>query len=229
MKMSRRTRGKSLAGLLLVLAASASLRAAEPTAGVVRIRSGNSITRTSLATPATPAGAAVTPIPESTDGGAPLADGAVVGPGPGLVGDPLNPYANYGIGRAYYRSNGPNCGYTYFGVTPRCCNGRLDCYLGQQELCFRARNRHTSASLGAHLRCALLPLAPLTYWDAGARCDVIAQNPGYVDPRGQQTFAAQGYGVPMAVPLAPVVRDQYNYGWGLPSSRLEPVSYPPYR
>jgi len=28
------------------------------------------------------------------------------------------------------------------------------------------------------------------------------------------------------VPMAPVVNHTYNYGWGIPSSRLTPVSHP---
>jgi hypothetical protein len=48
-------------------------------------------------------------------------------------------------------------------------------------------------------------------------------DPGYVDSRDTQLYAAQGYNVPIAVPLAPVVKHQYNYGWGVPSTRLTRV------
>lgn len=51
-------------------------------------------------------------------------------------------------------------------------------------------------------------------------------NPGYFDGRDGQVYAAQGYGGPVSVPLAPVVRHTYNYGWGVPSSRLTPISRP---
>ncbi len=44
-------------------------------------------------------------------------------------------------------------------------------------------------------------------------------NPWYCDPRDMQIYAAQGYNVPVTVPLAPMVQ-VYNYGWGIPSSRL---------
>ncbi len=57
---------------------------------------------------------------------------------------------------------------------------------------------------------------------------VYPQDPYYFDGRDGQAWAAQGYGVPMAVPLAPVVGHTYNYGWGIPSSRLTPVSRPTY-
>ncbi len=45
------------------------------------------------------------------------------------------------------------------------------------------------------------------------------------DCRDQYIFSQQGYGVPVTVPLAPVVAKQYNYGWGLPSSRLTHVPF----
>lgn len=43
---------------------------------------------------------------------------------------------------------------------------------------------------------------------------------GNYDPRDTQLYPAQGYNVPVAVPLAPVVKHTYNYGWGVPSSRV---------
>lgn len=50
--------------------------------------------------------------------------------------------------------------------------------------------------------------------------------PGYIDPRdtGGNVYAAEGYGVPVSVPMAPVVKHQYNYGWGVPSSRLTRIN-----
>lgn len=50
-----------------------------------------------------------------------------------------------------------------------------------------------------------------------------AVNPSYFDSRDDDVYAAQGYGVPMAVPLAPNVRYSYNYSWGIPSSRITPI------
>jgi hypothetical protein len=49
-------------------------------------------------------------------------------------------------------------------------------------------------------------------------------NPWYFDRRDGQIYAAYGYGAPMAVPLAPNVSQQYNYGWGVPSSRITRIS-----
>lgn len=51
-----------------------------------------------------------------------------------------------------------------------------------------------------------------------------ADQPDYADPRDGQLYGAQGYGMPMTVPLAPNVRQQYNYSWGVPASRLTPIS-----
>jgi hypothetical protein len=53
---------------------------------------------------------------------------------------------------------------------------------------------------------------------------LYSANPNYFDQRDGRVYAAQGYGIPMAVPLAPNVRHTYNYGWGIPSSRLTPIS-----
>ena len=53
---------------------------------------------------------------------------------------------------------------------------------------------------------------------------VYAVDPNYFDGRDGQLYSAEGYGVPMAVPLAPNVGHTYNYSWGLPASRLTPIS-----
>ena len=55
---------------------------------------------------------------------------------------------------------------------------------------------------------------------------LYSANPNYFDQRDGRVYAAQGYGVPMAVPLAPTVRHTYNYGHGIPSSRLTPIFTP---
>jgi hypothetical protein len=52
-------------------------------------------------------------------------------------------------------------------------------------------------------------------------------NPYHFDERDGRIYAAQGYGHPVGVPLAPNVEHTYNYGWGVPSSRLSPVSRMP--
>lgn len=58
----------------------------------------------------------------------------------------------------------------------------------------------------------------------GCYSRVYPQDVNYFDQRDGQMFSAQGYGVPIAVPLAPVVGQTYNYGWGVPASRLTPIS-----
>ncbi|MBL8851981.1 MAG: hypothetical protein JNG89_20075 [Planctomycetaceae bacterium] len=55
---------------------------------------------------------------------------------------------------------------------------------------------------------------------------VYPVNPWYFDGRDGQAYAAEGYGGPVSIPLAPNVRQQYNYGWGIPSSRITPISRP---
>lgn len=55
---------------------------------------------------------------------------------------------------------------------------------------------------------------------------VYPVDPGYFDQRDGAVYGAPGYGGPVAVPLAPVVNYQMNYGWGVPSSRLTPISHP---
>jgi hypothetical protein len=52
-------------------------------------------------------------------------------------------------------------------------------------------------------------------------------NPHHFDHRDGRIYAAQGYGYPIASPLAPNVEHTYNYSWGVPSSRLSPVSRMP--
>lgn len=58
---------------------------------------------------------------------------------------------------------------------------------------------------------------------AGRYSRVYPLNSQYVDARDQRLYAAQGTGVPMTVPLAPTVGHSYNFGWGVPSSRLTPM------
>ncbi len=55
---------------------------------------------------------------------------------------------------------------------------------------------------------------------------VYPVNPQHFDGRDGQVYAAQGYAGPVAIPIAPIVNHTYNYGWGMPSSRLTPLSHP---
>jgi hypothetical protein len=61
-------------------------------------------------------------------------------------------------------------------------------------------------------------------WCHGRGCQYCSScylptNALYCDSRDLQVYSAQGYNVPVTVPLAPVCRT-FNYGWGIPSSRL---------
>jgi len=51
-----------------------------------------------------------------------------------------------------------------------------------------------------------------------------ANQPSYADARDGLAWGAQGYGMPITVPTAPVVRYSYNYSHGTPASRLTPLS-----
>ena len=51
-----------------------------------------------------------------------------------------------------------------------------------------------------------------------------SNRPAYADTRDGKAWAAQGYGMPVTIPTAPVVRYSYNYSQGTPASRLTPLS-----
>ncbi len=50
-----------------------------------------------------------------------------------------------------------------------------------------------------------------------------ADQPDYVNPNDSQIYAAQRYGMPITVPLAPNVNHTYNYSAGIPSSRITTI------
>lgn len=139
-----------------------------------------------------------------------------------------NEYAYYPPGNYTYPNYPePNRGYVYFGYTGReCCRPRCRWLDGFRD--WRTESAARRANFGARFRCSMGFLRPLTYWDFGAQKDVIALDPNYAHPNdmGTNYYAAQGYGVPVSVPLPPSVRASYNYGWGLPSSRITPVTSP---
>lgn len=121
---------------------------------------------------------------------------------------------------------------------PGKCNGCVSRWWNNQVAMFYARNRHTQDELGRIIRghcsgrsiaCKCGYFIPSGSGGAGTPpigtySMVYPLNPHYVDPRDKGVYAAQGYGVPMTVPLAPVVEDSFNYSWGIPSSRLTPIS-----
>jgi hypothetical protein len=107
---------------------------------------------------------------------------------------------------------------------PHCCG-----WWNDQWALFNARNREQGAILRAHIHGKLAYFHPMGNGGEGVPpfgCYhlVYAANPSYVDPRDSQLYAAQGWGVPISVPLAPTVRHTMNYSTGIPSSRLTPIS-----
>lgn len=119
-----------------------------------------------------------------------------------------NQWAHYAPGSNVYANHrDPNRGFVAYSYTRRIP---------------AKRNRPDDCTKGD--RCFL---GFLGNWDAGYQCDIIALDPGYTHPNDfNQGYAAQGYGGPVSVPQAPNVRSNFNYGWGIPSSRLTPTSLP---
>jgi hypothetical protein len=131
-----------------------------------------------------------------------------------------------------------------------CCNGRMQCgvmegtccgvnclFAGSQcsgtgcktcdfwrgqSLSFRAKNARLADCLFGWMcpsGCCGKGCPPV-----GGYKMTYADQPQYYDARDNQMYAAQGYGMPMTVPLAPTVNYSYNYSSGMPSSRITPIS-----
>ncbi|WP_417849664.1 hypothetical protein [Thalassoglobus sp.] len=105
--------------------------------------------------------------------------------------------------------------------------------LRNQQRCntLKASCRADIAEKKAYLRCKFGYFCPTGPDGKGAPpwgkySMVYPVNPDYFDSRDGQVYAAPGYGGPVSVPLAPNVNHTYNYGWGIPSSRLTPVAHP---
>lgn len=122
-------------------------------------------------------------------------------------------------------------------VNPLSCQNLGHCYQGsslQQWWCDEKMKYHCNRAYrnqvwGAHLHNKFNYFVPSGNGGKGVPpfgCyqRIIATQPGYYDARDSQVYASPMTGVPTAVPLAPNVRYQYNYGWGTPSSRLTPIS-----
>ncbi|MCA8998617.1 MAG: hypothetical protein KDA80_16575 [Planctomycetaceae bacterium] len=118
-------------------------------------------------------------------------------------------------------------------------HGPLAAWLRMNATAYRSRNQVASHLLkqsiyqdlvdkGRWLRCKFGYFVPTGGCGqgvplAGKYKMVYPVDPQYFDQRDGQVYAAQGYYGPVSVPLAPVVNHTYNYGWGVPSSRLTPV------
>ncbi|QDU37432.1 hypothetical protein Mal4_17440 [Maioricimonas rarisocia] len=143
-------------------------------------------------------------------------------------------------------SDGP-----YYGDCYECGSGGSHSFLSDnfiadwlhnQAAAHRARNLENSARMRwkfteacyhnrAWARCKLGYFIPTGCCGKGCPpvglySAVYPVNPHHFDGRDGQVYAAQGVGGPVSVPLAPNVRHTYNYGWGVPSSRLTPISHP---
>lgn len=120
------------------------------------------------------------------------------------------------------------------GSSPCPLHGQMNCpnccgWWSNQWALFNARNHQQHGILRAHIHGKLAYVTPMGNGGEGAPpfgCYnmVYAASPNYSDPRDSQVWAAQGYGVPISVPLAPTVRHTMNYSNGMPSSRLTPIS-----
>lgn len=118
-----------------------------------------------------------------------------------------------------------------------CCNSRfLDYLCFNMQLCCMRQN-HAMAVLRAScredcrekarfIRCKFGYFCPSGVPPCGHYNMVYPVNPSHFDQRDGQVYAASGYGGPVSVPIAPVVNHTYNYGWGIPSSRLTPIAHP---
>lgn len=138
--------------------------------------------------------------------------------------------SGYGSGTCQHGHRGGNCRL----CSSKACvnnNGFAD-FLGVQAAAHRARNRQASANLNQYLGCKMGYFIPSGNGGTGSPLVghynvVYPVDAGYSDDRDSQVYSAQGYGGAVSVPLAPTVRQTYNYGWGIPSSRLTPVSNTP--
>lgn len=114
----------------------------------------------------------------------------------------------------------------HYPISAHCHGG---CWLDDQADMFFARNKQNSDIFCAHIHGKFAYFTPMGNGGSGAPPFghynlVYAASPNYTDPRDSQLYAAQGWGVPMAVPLAPTVRHTMNYSAGMPASRLTPIS-----
>jgi hypothetical protein len=135
-------------------------------------------------------------------------------------------------------NRGTHCPHGYQGTGCPVCDGHAcvndNCvahWLGDQAAMHRARKRVANAGLNRYLRCKLGYLihdgcGGVGCYPFGHYQVVYPVDPNYAEARDGQVYAAQGFGGPVSVPLAPNVRHTYNYGWGIPSSRLTPIGNP---
>ncbi len=96
-------------------------------------------------------------------------------------------------------------------------------WLRGQQLNFLARNQRLSNLLFGWLvpsGCSGQGCPPVGKYQI-----TYADQPGYAHPQDGMAYGAQGYGVPVTVPLPPNVRHYYNYSQGTPSSRITQIGH----
>ena len=74
-----------------------------------------------------------------------------------------------------------------------------------------------------HHQLGACPIHGRAYLRFGKYDVAYEANPWHFDARDGRVYAAQGLGMPAAMPLAPNVQKTYNFGWGTPVSRLTPI------
>ena len=106
--------------------------------------------------------------------------------------------------------------------------GAFQSWWANEMFKYRCRRRYRNAVLEAHFKNKMNYFVP-SGGDGrgvplyGTYSRVYAVQPDYFDPRDAQVYASPHTGVPTVIPIAPGVRHQYNYSWGIPSSRITPL------
>lgn len=109
-----------------------------------------------------------------------------------------------------------------------CGGGAVQTWFANERMKFHCRRRYRNAVLEAHFNNKLNYFVP-SGGDGrgvplyGSYSRVYAVQPDYFDPRDAQVYASPRTGVPTVIPVAPGVNHQYNYSWGIPSSRITPL------
>ncbi|MBX3441168.1 MAG: hypothetical protein KF774_02085 [Planctomyces sp.] len=225
----------SLAGLLAVAATAGAV--AEDAEGVVRIRSLPSAAQTQV-----PQGTVIRGQSPAWDDAAEPTDGII--PAGHRRREKLEQRAHKDAANCPPAYECPPDAYAYGADCPRSVLSN-NCVAHRLRLCsmnHRYKNRMASAYIShcVHreceekfnwFRCKFGFFFPSGC--CGQGCPPIGHysmvyplNPSYADGRDGQVYAAEEYAGPVSVPLAPVVHHQFNYGWGVPSSRLTPISNP---
>ena len=104
--------------------------------------------------------------------------------------------------------------------------GRATVGHGEASDCNADCNAGHSAHCGIWHTCLFGPAGGYgcRFLDYHAYTMAYPVNPWYYDPRDTRVYAAVGFGAPITIPLAPTVQTQVNYSWGIPSSRITPIS-----